>query len=199
MHLYKADNKILNGWKWPKKRLYEQLFWVIFSYRNVQYNKLVLEFHTAFFRHFLNLFSTRASSSSTFPLIHRTAFWWPWNMYRTGISRPCPAPRLTLVPKTSALHTDIDEVVERASDSEEDGPDDAMEVEGEPAVTSKEALEMLDKLLVFFESNDAVTEDLRCLSLLTKKVEQLRLHSKKQKTINDFFGSAWLDPSTSIA
>ena len=102
MHLYKADNKILNGWKWPKKRLYEQLFWVIFSYRNVQYNKLVLEFHTAFFRHFLNLFSTRASSSSTFPLIHRTAFWWPWNMYRTGISRPCPAPRLTLVPKTSA-------------------------------------------------------------------------------------------------
>ena len=90
----------------------------------------------------------------------------------------------------SVLHTDIDEVVERASDSEEDGPDDAMEVEGEPAVTSKEALEMLDKLLVFFESNDAVTEDLRSLSLLTKKVEQLRLHSKKQKTINDFFGSA---------
>ena len=90
----------------------------------------------------------------------------------------------------SVLQPHTEEAVETVSDSDEDGPDDVMEVDGEPVVTSKEALEMLDKLLVFMESNDADTEDLRCVSSLTKKVEQLRLCSKKQKTINDFFGSA---------
>ena len=69
------------------------------------------------------------------------------------------------------LEPHTEEAVETVSDSDEDGPDDAMEVDGEPVVTSKEALEMLDKLLVFMESNDPDTEDLRCVSSLTKKVE----------------------------
>ena len=69
------------------------------------------------------------------------------------------------------LEPHTEEAVETVSDSDEDGPDDAMEVDGEPVVTSKEALEMSDKLLVFMESNDPDTEDLRCVSSLTKKVE----------------------------
>ena len=40
------------------------------------------------------------------------------------------------------------------SDLEED-VDDVMEIDAEPAINSGEALEMLDKLQVFFEMNDA--------------------------------------------
>ena len=55
------------------------------------------------------------------------------------------------------------------------------------AVNSGEALAMLDKLQVFFEENDAENEVLRSVTSLTKKVEKMRIESKKQKNITDFF------------
>ena len=51
---------------------------------------------------------------------------------------------------------------------------------------------MLDKLQLFFEENDAENEILRTVVSLTKKVEKMRIQSKKQKTINDFFRE-WFD------
>ena len=53
-----------------------------------------------------------------------------------------------------------------------------------PAVNSREALAMLDKL--FFEENDAENEVLRSVVLL-KKVQKKQIKSKKRKTIGDFF------------
>ena len=72
------------------------------------------------------------------------------------------------------------------SDLEED-VDDAMEINSKPAVNSGEALAMLDKLQLFFEENHAENEVLRSVVLLTKTVEKMRIKSKKQKAITDFF------------
>ena len=65
-------------------------------------------------------------------------------------------------------------------DLEED-VDDAMETNSKPAVNSGGALAMLDKLQLFFEENDAENEALPCVVFLTKKVERMRIKSKKQK------------------
>ena len=62
-----------------------------------------------------------------------------------------------------------------------------MEIDSKSAVNSGEALAMLDKLQVFFEENDAENEVLRSVTSLTKKVEKMRIESKKQKNITDFF------------
>ena len=69
----------------------------------------------------------------------------------------------------------------------EDNEEDAMEIDSKSAVNSGEALAMLDKLQVFFEENDAENEVLRSVTSLTKKVEKMRIESKKQKNITDFF------------
>ena len=46
---------------------------------------------------------------------------------------------------------------------------------------------MLDKLQLSFEENDAENEVLRSVGSLAKKVEKMRIKSKTQKTISDFF------------
>ena len=61
-----------------------------------------------------------------------------------------------------------------------------MEIDSKSAVNSGDALAMLDKLQVFFEENDAENKVLRSVSSLTKKVEKMRIESKKQKNIADF-------------
>ena len=62
-----------------------------------------------------------------------------------------------------------------------------LEIDSKPAVNSDEVLAMLDKLQVFFEKNDSENEVLWSVTSLTKKVEKMRIESKKQKNINDFF------------
>ena len=62
-----------------------------------------------------------------------------------------------------------------------------MEIDSTSAVNSGEALTMLDKLQVFFEENNAKNEVLGSVTSLTKKVEKMRIESKKQKNITDFF------------
>ena len=69
----------------------------------------------------------------------------------------------------------------------EDNEENAMEIDSKSAVDSGEALAMLDKLQVLFEENDAENEVLRSLTSLTKKVEKMRIESKKQKSTTDFF------------
>ena len=69
----------------------------------------------------------------------------------------------------------------------EDNEENAMEIDSKSAGDSGEALAMLDKLQVLFEENDAENEVLRGLTSLTKKVEEMRIESKKQKSITDFF------------
>ena len=69
----------------------------------------------------------------------------------------------------------------------EDNEENAMEIDSKSAVDSGEALAMLDKLQVFFEENDAENEVLRSLNSLMKKVEKMRIESKKQISITDFF------------
>ena len=69
----------------------------------------------------------------------------------------------------------------------EDNEEDAMESDSKSAVNSGEVLAMLDKLQVFFEESDAENEVLGRVALLTKKVEKMRIESKKQKNITDFF------------
>ena len=73
------------------------------------------------------------------------------------------------------------------SESEEDTnlEEDALEVESTP-VSSAEALTMLDQLQEFFEANDE-EDDSSAVRQLTRKVEQMRLATKKQKTIHDYF------------
>ena len=46
---------------------------------------------------------------------------------------------------------------------------------------------MLDKLQVFFEGNDAENKVLRSVTSLTKKVEKMKIETKKQKNITEFF------------
>ena len=69
----------------------------------------------------------------------------------------------------------------------EENVDDAMKINSKPAVNSGEALTMLDKLQLFFKENDAENEVLRRVVSLTKKVEKMRIKSKKEKIISDFF------------
>ena len=69
----------------------------------------------------------------------------------------------------------------------EDNEEDAMKIDSKSAVNSSEALAMLDKLQVFFEESDAENEILRSVTSLMKKVEKMRIESKKQKNITDFF------------
>ena len=59
--------------------------------------------------------------------------------------------------------------------------DDVMETDAEPAINSREALENLDKLQVFFKMNDAENDVLRSIASLTNKVEKMRINSKKRK------------------
>ena len=54
-------------------------------------------------------------------------------------------------------------------------------------MNSGEALVTHDKLQVLFEENDAENEVLRNVTSLTKKVEKMRIESKKQKNVTDFF------------
>ena len=61
-----------------------------------------------------------------------------------------------------------------------------MEIDSKSAVNSGEALAMLDKLQVFFEENDSENEVLRSVTSLMKKLEKMRIESKKQKNITDF-------------
>ena len=69
----------------------------------------------------------------------------------------------------------------------EDNEEDVMEIYSKSAVNSGEALAMLDKLQVFFEENYAENDVLRSVTSLTKKVEKMRIGSKKQRNITDFF------------
>ena len=62
-----------------------------------------------------------------------------------------------------------------------------LEINSKSAVNSGEVLAMLGKLQVFFEKNDAENEVLRSVTSLAKKVEKMKIESKKQKNINDFF------------
>ena len=72
--------------------------------------------------------------------------------------------------------------------SESEGnEEDTIEIDSKLAVNSGEVLAMLNKLQVFFEENDAENEVLRSVTSLTKKVEKMRIESKKQKNITDFF------------
>ena len=66
-----------------------------------------------------------------------------------------------------------------------DNEEDAMEIDSKSAVNG-DALAMLDKLQVFFEENDAENKVLWSVTSLTKKVEKMRIESKKQKNIADF-------------
>ena len=84
----------------------------------------------------------------------------------------------------------IQSVVNPNVESDDDGS--VLEINSKPAVNSGEALAMLDKLQLFFEENDAENEILRTVVSLTKKVEKMRIQSKKQKTINDFLRE-WFD------
>ena len=59
-------------------------------------------------------------------------------------------------------------------------------------MNSGEALVTHDKLQVLFEKNDADNEVLRNVTSLTKKVEKMRIESKKQKNITDFFKKLFL-------
>ena len=61
-----------------------------------------------------------------------------------------------------------------------------MDIDSKSAVNSGEALAMLDKLQVFFEENDSENEVLRSVTSLMKKLEKMRIESKKQKNITDF-------------
>ena len=54
-------------------------------------------------------------------------------------------------------------------------------------MNSGEALAILDKLQVFFEENNLRNEVWRSVPSLTKKVEKMRIESKKQKNITDIF------------
>ena len=69
----------------------------------------------------------------------------------------------------------------------EDNEEDAMEIDSKSAVNSDDSLAMLDKSQVFFEENHAENEVLRSVTSLKKKVEKIRIESKKQKNITDFF------------
>ena len=60
-------------------------------------------------------------------------------------------------------------------------------MDSKSAVNAAEALAMLDQLQVFFEENDAENEVLQSVSSLTKKVEKMRIESKKRKNITDIF------------
>ena len=72
--------------------------------------------------------------------------------------------------------------------SESDGnEEDTMEIDSKSTMNSGEALAMLDKLQVFFKENDAENEVLRSVTSITKEVEKMRIESKKQKNITDFF------------
>ena len=62
-----------------------------------------------------------------------------------------------------------------------------MEIDSKSTMNSGEALAMLDKLQVFFEENNAENEVLRRVTSITKEVEKMRIESKKQKNITDFF------------
>ena len=65
--------------------------------------------------------------------------------------------------------------------------EDAIEIDSKSAVNSGEALAMLNKLQVLFEENDAENEGLQSVTSLTKKVEKMRIESKKRKNITNFF------------
>ena len=69
----------------------------------------------------------------------------------------------------------------------DDSKKDAMEMDSKSAVNAGEALAMLDQLQVFFEENDAENDVLRSVTSLTKKVEKMRIESKKRKNITDIF------------
>ena len=69
----------------------------------------------------------------------------------------------------------------------DDSKKDAMEMDSKSAVNAGEALAMLDQLQVFFEENDAENEVVQSVTSLTKKVEKMRIESKKRKNITDIF------------
>ena len=73
------------------------------------------------------------------------------------------------------------------SESEEDDDDVLLDSEPTAAVTSEEALQMLDKMQLFFENNGSEIEVLNSVTSLTKTVEKIHIESKKQKKITDFF------------
>ena len=75
---------------------------------------------------------------------------------------------------------------DNCSESKEN-EEDTMKIDSKSAVNSGEALAMLDKLQVFFEKNDVENEVLRSFPSLAKKVEKMKIESKKQKNITDFF------------
>ena len=54
-------------------------------------------------------------------------------------------------------------------------------------MNSGEASAILDKLQVFFEENNLWNEVWRSVPSLTKKVEKMRIESKKQKNITDIY------------
>ena len=60
-------------------------------------------------------------------------------------------------------------------------------MDSKSAVNAGEALAMLDQLQVFFEENDAENEVVQSVTSLTKKVEKMRIESKKRKIITDIF------------
>ena len=60
-------------------------------------------------------------------------------------------------------------------------------MDSKSAVNAGEALAMLDQLQVFFEENDAENEVVQSVTSLTKKVEKMRIESKKRKNITDIF------------
>ena len=53
--------------------------------------------------------------------------------------------------------------------------------------TKQRSSNMLDKLQVFFEMNDAENDVLRSVASLVNKVEKMRINSKKQKTDYKWF------------
>ena len=86
------------------------------------------------------------------------------------------------MPVISYQNVEPDDNCSESEDSEED----AMRIDSKSAVNSGETLAMLDKLQVFFEENDAENEILQSVTSLMKKVENMRMESKKQKNITDF-------------
>ena len=89
--------------------------------------------------------------------------------------------------RAKCVQAAIDPSIESENSESEEDDDVFLDSEPTAAVTSEEALQMLDKLQLFFENNGSEIEVLNSVTSLTKTVEKIHIESKKQKKITDFF------------
>ena len=86
----------------------------------------------------------------------------------------------------AAIHGDARDEDIHSDDDDDDDEDVLMDVESEE-ITATNALEMLEKLQSFFESREVEGEIRKSLSTLTESVERMKIASRRQKRIEDFF------------